>query len=57
MDVKDLRSMCKQLPGVSEDIKWEDHLCFNVGGKMFLLLRITYLQRSHSKFILRNLRK
>lgn len=25
------------MPGVTEDIKWENHLCFNVGGKMFLI--------------------
>ncbi|MCW4468798.1 MmcQ/YjbR family DNA-binding protein [Flavobacterium sp. MFBS3-15] len=22
---------------MTEDIKWDDHLCFNVGGKMFLV--------------------
>lgn len=37
MTIADLQGICKQLPGVTEDIKWEDHLCFNVGGKMFLV--------------------
>lgn len=37
MTIDILQSICKQLPGVVEDIKWENHLCFNVGGKMFLI--------------------
>ena len=31
----DLRALCRSLPGVTEDIKWEDDLIFSVGGKMF----------------------
>jgi predicted DNA-binding protein (MmcQ/YjbR family) len=37
MSLEDLRAICKSLKGVTEDIKWEDHLCFNIGGKMFLI--------------------
>lgn len=37
MNIEDLQSICKKLKGVSQDIKWEDHLCFNIGGKMFLI--------------------
>jgi predicted DNA-binding protein (MmcQ/YjbR family) len=37
MNIEDLQSICKKLKGVTQDIKWEDHLCFNVGGKMFLI--------------------
>ena len=37
MTITTLRKICKTLPGVTEDIKWEDHLCFNVGQKMFLV--------------------
>lgn len=37
MTVEELREICLQLKGVTEDIKWEDHLCFSVGGKMFLV--------------------
>lgn len=37
MHIEGIRSLCLALPGVTEDIKWEDHLCFNVGGKMFLV--------------------
>lgn len=36
MNIEDLQNLCKRFPGVTEDIKWETHLCFNVGGKMFL---------------------
>ncbi|WP_082022169.1 MmcQ/YjbR family DNA-binding protein [Flavihumibacter sp. ZG627] len=32
-----IREICLSLPAVTEDIKWESHLCFNVGGKMFLI--------------------
>ena len=37
MSIEEIRSLCLALPGVTEDIKWEDHLCFNVGGKIFLV--------------------
>lgn len=37
MTIADLQLICKKLKGVTQDIKWEDHLCFNVGGKMFLV--------------------
>ena len=37
MTIEDIQALCKKLPGVTEDIKWSDHLCFNIGGKMFLI--------------------
>lgn len=37
MDIAQLQQLCKTCPGMTEDIKWDDHLCFNVGGKMFLV--------------------
>lgn len=37
MTIEDIQAIFKTFPGVTEDIKWEDHLCFNVGGKMFLI--------------------
>lgn len=37
MTIEDLQALCKTLKGVTEDIKWQDHLCFNIGGKMFLI--------------------
>ncbi|MES2772636.1 MAG: MmcQ/YjbR family DNA-binding protein [Bacteroidota bacterium] len=37
MTIDAFQAICQKLPGVTEDIKWEDHLCFNVVGKMFLV--------------------
>lgn len=37
MTIENLQGICRTLKAVTEDIKWEDHLCFNVGGKMFLV--------------------
>jgi predicted DNA-binding protein (MmcQ/YjbR family) len=37
MTIEELQKLCKKHKGVTEDIKWEDHLCFNVGEKMFLV--------------------
>jgi len=37
MNIEDLRNICNSFPSVTEDIKWENHLCFNIGGKMFLI--------------------
>lgn len=37
MTIEELQFICKKFKGVTEDIKWEDHLCFNVGDKMFLI--------------------
>jgi predicted DNA-binding protein (MmcQ/YjbR family) len=35
--IGDIQNICQGMPSVTQDIKWEDHLCFNVGGKMFLI--------------------
>jgi predicted DNA-binding protein (MmcQ/YjbR family) len=32
-----LLAFCRSLPGTTEDIKWEDHLVFSVGGKMYAI--------------------
>ena len=37
MSIEDLMSICQKLNGMTTDIKWEDHLCFNVGEKIFLI--------------------
>jgi predicted DNA-binding protein (MmcQ/YjbR family) len=37
MNLQDIQTITKKLNHVTQDIKWEDHLCFNVGGKMFLV--------------------
>jgi predicted DNA-binding protein (MmcQ/YjbR family) len=36
MTIETLQTICHKLPGVTEDIKLGEHLCFNVGGKSFL---------------------
>jgi predicted DNA-binding protein (MmcQ/YjbR family) len=35
MTIEDIRSICKKLPLVTEDIKWGHDLCFCIGEKMF----------------------
>jgi predicted DNA-binding protein (MmcQ/YjbR family) len=37
MTLEEIRDYALSLPGVTEDIKWENHLCFCVGEKMFLI--------------------
>ena len=37
MTIEEIMSICRRLKGVTSDIKWEDHLCFNIGSKMFLI--------------------
>ena len=37
MNIEEIQKICKQLPGVTEDIKWGNDLCFSVAGKMFLV--------------------
>jgi predicted DNA-binding protein (MmcQ/YjbR family) len=37
MTIEDIRDLCLGLKAVTEDIKWENHLCFSVGGKMFII--------------------
>ena len=35
MTIDGVRSFCRTLPQVTEDIKWGHDLCFSVAGKMF----------------------
>lgn len=35
MNIETLRDLCRTLPAVTEDIKWDNDLCFLVAGKMF----------------------
>ncbi len=35
MNLDKLRALCMSMPGATEGLKWEDHICFMVGGKMF----------------------
>ena len=45
MTIETVRSICRTLPHVTEDIKWEHDLCFCVWGKMFTVVN---LERPHS---------
>jgi predicted DNA-binding protein (MmcQ/YjbR family) len=38
MTLESLRHMCRALPDVTEDIKWEHDLCFCIGRKMFAVV-------------------
>jgi predicted DNA-binding protein (MmcQ/YjbR family) len=38
MDSEIIRSICKKLPHVTEDIKWGNDLCFMIGEKMFCVV-------------------
>jgi|SRR5688572_25749155 len=38
MTVAEIREFCLSLNGTTESIKWEDHLCFSVGDKMYLVV-------------------
>ena len=35
MTLETIRAICRTFPGVTEDVKWGNDLCFCVGGKMF----------------------
>jgi len=37
MTIEDLQKICKKFPHVTEDIIWENHLSFCVGGKIFII--------------------
>ena len=35
MNIDLFRNVCLSLPAVTEDVKWDNDLCFCLGGKMF----------------------
>jgi predicted DNA-binding protein (MmcQ/YjbR family) len=41
MNAEALRKLCRDWPGVTEDIKWGADLVFSVAGKMFCVLDTT----------------
>jgi predicted DNA-binding protein (MmcQ/YjbR family) len=41
MTEEDLRALTAHLPKVTEDIKWEDNLCFLVGDKIFAIASLS----------------
>lgn len=36
--------LCRKLPGVTEDVKWDNDLVFSVGGKMFAVFDLPDLE-------------
>jgi len=38
MNADSIRKYCLSLPYVTENLQWEDELCFKVGGKIFVML-------------------
>jgi predicted DNA-binding protein (MmcQ/YjbR family) len=41
MNTEKLNDFCLGLPGVKADVKWEEHLTFLIGGKMFVITGFT----------------
>jgi predicted DNA-binding protein (MmcQ/YjbR family) len=41
MNIEDIQKFCSKLPGVKEDVKWGNDLCFLVGEKMFCVSGMT----------------
>ena len=37
MTIEEIQLICRKLKGTTEDIKWEDHLCFSIGDKIYLI--------------------
>lgn len=37
MDIEHIRAFCLSLPGTTEGIKWDHHLCFMVGEKIYVI--------------------
>ncbi len=40
MDLDTLRAICLAHPGATEEVQWENHLLFKVGGKMFCITNL-----------------
>jgi predicted DNA-binding protein (MmcQ/YjbR family) len=40
MNLEEIRDICRKLPGVTEDVKWEHDLVFSIGGKMFCVVAL-----------------
>ena len=41
MNIEDVHQFCNSLEGTTESIKWEDHLCFCIGEKMYAITSLT----------------
>jgi predicted DNA-binding protein (MmcQ/YjbR family) len=47
LDFDSIRKFCLTFPGAVEQVQWENHMLFKVGGKMFLIYNLdkTYSNR------------
>ena len=48
MNIEEISSLCNSLKAVTSDVKWENHLCFNVGGKMFFIVSLDHVPTTAS---------
>ncbi|MFN8276356.1 MAG: MmcQ/YjbR family DNA-binding protein [Chitinophagales bacterium] len=40
MELEDFQKIASTLKGTEEDIKWENHLCFCIAGKIYAILSL-----------------
>jgi predicted DNA-binding protein (MmcQ/YjbR family) len=40
MNIEVLRNICLSFPAATEDVKWENNLCFCIGGKIFCIANL-----------------
>jgi len=40
MNVDAIREFCLAFPRATENLQWGDNLCFKIGGKIFVILRL-----------------
>lgn len=48
MNTEDIQKICRNMKGVTEDIKWGHDLVFSVGGKMFCVVGLDQVPVSSS---------
>lgn len=41
MNLDSIRALCLSLPNATENLQWEDELCFKVGGKIFAMVSLS----------------
>jgi predicted DNA-binding protein (MmcQ/YjbR family) len=41
MELELIRDYCKRFKGTTEQVQWENHLLFKVGGKMYLIYNLS----------------
>ncbi|HJU11069.1 MAG TPA: MmcQ/YjbR family DNA-binding protein [Candidatus Binataceae bacterium] len=41
MNLDSIRALCLSLPDATENLQWEDELCFKVGGKIFAMVSLS----------------